>query len=157
MRQKYGLKLVSLNGEILVPAPLFNFNDHKGIPQLQYVLHGDPPVLLQADIFNPSLAALFKLRFVKSCAFITAGSSCHEPLTPSAAEDLQTALAKEFRKRSLCFSEGETKHSSGQRLSQMSFLVWGLSLEAAKVLGIKFGQNSILWCGLDAIPRLLAL
>ena len=141
----------------MITASRLTFNNHKGMPSLQYVVHGNPPVVLQIDIFNPSLATLFKMRMVKSCTFMTVENPFDEPVSQLANNKLQIDFVSELKRRSLNYSEGETRHLIGQRPSQESFLVWGLSLEAAKVLAIKFGQKSIVWCGLDAVPRLLVL
>lgn len=101
MSQKYELKLVKLNVETANPTPPPNLYYHKGMPKLQYVVHDQPPVILQADIFNPSLAALLKLRIVKSHAFITAGNRLDVPPGSSAESDASMILANELKKRSL--------------------------------------------------------
>jgi predicted secreted protein len=126
-------------------------------PALRYEVIGCPPLILSVDVFNPSLASLYKLRFVKSCAFLTAGTSAVQPTTELENLQLRLPLGAELQKRSLNFSEGVVKHSSPQSPDQESLLIWALSLEAAKMLGIKYGQSTILWCGLDAVPRLVAL
>ena len=45
----------------------------------------------------------------------------------------------------------------GEWESEDSFLVLGISLEGAQELGAAYGQNAIVWCGEDAIPKLVLL
>lgn len=53
--------------------------------------------------------------------------------------------------------EGEGLDSSGKWPAEKSFLALGLDLETSSALGREFGQNAIVWAGVDAIPRLILL
>jgi hypothetical protein len=68
---------------------------------------------------------------------------------------LQDQLAHELEFRSLNFISGEGKHPVGDWPGESSFLIFGLSLEAAKTLGRKLEQDAIVWCGADAVPQLV--
>ena len=46
---------------------------------------------------------------------------------------------------------------SGDWPGEESLFVPGLSLDRAKLLGSKFGQNAIVWVGPDAVPQLVLL
>ncbi len=46
---------------------------------------------------------------------------------------------------------------SGDWPGEESVFVPGLSLDRAKLLGSKFGQNAIVWAGPDAVPQLVLL
>ena len=48
-------------------------------------------------------------------------------------------------------------NASNQWPGEDSFLVLGISLEAVKTLGRRFGQNAVLWCDATAIPQLILL
>lgn len=69
----------------------------------------------------------------------------------------QSKLKSELDLRSLTYFNGFGKHPSGEWPAEPSFLVLGISLEASKVLGKKYDQNAVVWCGLDAIPELVLL
>ena len=69
----------------------------------------------------------------------------------------QQALAKELSRRSLTFLRGIGQHPSNEWPGEDSFLVFGLTLEAAKVLGSKFEQNGFVWNGADGVPQLILL
>jgi len=62
-----------------------------------------------------------------------------------------------LRLRSLPFIERVGQHPSNRWAPEPSFLVLGLSLEAAKALGSRHEQNAIVWCGIDATPQLVLL
>ena len=46
---------------------------------------------------------------------------------------------------------------SGDWPGEESVFVLGLSLDRAKLLGLEFGQNAIVWAGHDAVPQLVLL
>lgn len=76
-------------------------------------------------------------------AFITAYNPLSQNLSDEVNVRSQDALASELSERSLTFIDGIGMHSSGNWPSESSYLVLGLSLEAAKVLGSKYNQNAI--------------
>ncbi len=49
------------------------------------------------------------------------------------------------------------QHPSNSWAGEESFLVFGVSLEAAKALGRRFEQNAIVWSAADAVPQLILL
>lgn len=106
---------------------------------------------------NDGLFGLFKANRSDTCAFVTACNPLGQLLGESENAHLQDQLAHELRFRSLIFIPGEGKHPVGDRPGEPSFLIFGLSLEAARSLGKRFEQNAIVWCGPDAIPQLVLL
>ena len=129
----------------------------KAYLETHYLVNGDTPLTLQVSIVSSVLATLYKAHRVESCAFITACNPWSQLLDAAANTQRQVTLAAELRHRSLTFVEGIGQHPSGQWPGEASFLVWGLSLEAAKALGIRHEQNALIWCGLDAVPQLITL
>ena len=117
----------------------------------------DPPVVLNVQVRNPALQQLYNAHRSESCVFITACNPHGALLTDEENEQLQQALARELAARSLQFLPGLGKHPIGDWPGEESFLVFGLSREAAKTLGRKFQQNAVVWCGPDAVPELLLL
>ena len=122
-----------------------------------YHVHGDTPLTLQVGVANPSLIAHYKELRVESCAYITACNPFGQSLDACVNEDLHAAFADELRQRSLKFVEGVGQHPSNRWPGEASYLIWDLSLEAAKALGIRHQQNAIIWCGRDAVPQLILL
>ena len=125
--------------------------------ETHYLVLGDTPLTLQVGVANSSLGALYKVLHVESCAFVTACNPWSQSLESSVNAERQAVLASELRQRSLKFVDGIGQHPSGQWPGEASFLIWDLSLEAAKALGNRHEQNAIIWCGLDAVPQLILL
>ena len=125
--------------------------------ETDYHVHGDAPVTLNIGVANPTLSALYKAHRIESSAFITACNPFSQPFDESANADRQAALARELQQRSLSYIEGIGQHPSNEWLGEPSFLVLGLSREAAMALGNRHEQNAIVWCGVDAVPELVLL
>lgn len=105
----------------------------------------------------PELEALHRAHRADSSAFITACNPFSQDLNEAANIERQAALALELKKLSLTFVDGVGQHPSNQWPGEASFLVLGLTLEAAKKLGVHFEQNAIIWIGSNAIPQLVLL
>lgn len=103
------------------------------------------------------LMSLYKTHQSETCAFITACNPLGELLSNEQNSDLQKQLEEEIQFRGLVLIAGEGKHPVGDWPGEPSYLVFDLSLEAAKTLGRKFNQNAIVWCGPDAVPQLILL
>ena len=125
--------------------------------EMHYSVFGKFPLTLEVGIANPDLAMRYKALKVQSCAFITACNPLGQSLDAAVNAELQAAFAGELCQRSLVFVEGLGQHPTGQWPGEASFLVWDLSLEAAKALGTQNEQNAIIWCGLNAVPKFIVL
>lgn len=104
------------------------------------------------------LVTLHKTARVESSAFITACNPFSQQVCDAVINARrQHALASELTQRGLSFFDGIGQHPSQKWPGEASFLVLGLSLEAAKVLGVRHEQNAIIWSGADAVPQLILL
>lgn len=112
---------------------------------------------LQADMFSSELASLYKSSEVSCAAFITACNPLSQQLNDTENAMRQAEVAAELGRRGLAFLEGVGQHRSGDWPGEPSFLVLGLALEAAKSLSKTYEQNAIVWCGPDAVPKLILL
>lgn len=117
----------------------------------------EPSLVLTIDMPNPRLAALCKTNRADSCAFITACNPHGAQLGEADNAKLQEELAQELHRRSLPFLPGIGQHPVGNWPGESSYLVFGLSLEAARTLGRRFDQNAIVWCGPDTVAQLILL
>ncbi|RFO94733.1 DUF3293 domain-containing protein [Rhodoferax lacus] len=117
----------------------------------------EQPFVLQIGIASDALTALQKARHVECSAFITACNPFSQALDESTNAARQAALAQELKQRGLFYLVGLGQHPSNQWPGEASFLVLGLSREAAKVLGARFEQNAVVWCGVDGVPELVML
>ena len=104
-----------------------------------------------------ALRDVHALHMVDCSAYLTACNPFSRLCDESGNAARQASLHAEIEKRGLrCFS-GIGQHPSNQWPGEDSFLVLGLSLEDAKALGTQFEQNAIVWCGVDAKPKLILL
>jgi hypothetical protein len=125
--------------------------------ETDYRVFSITPVTLRMAEKNESLLGLYKTNRSDSGAFVTACNPLGQQFSEAENARLQDLLAQELGLRSLSFIAGEGKHPEGDWPGEPSFLVFGLSLEAAKTLGKKLEQNAIVWCGSDAVPQLVLL
>lgn len=125
--------------------------------ETEYRVYGEPGFTLRVGQANADLLSAHKRQRVDCSAFLTA---CNPfSLSVDEADNMakQAALAKELSRRSLVFLQGVGQHPSNEWPGEASFLVFGLTLEAAKALGSRFEQNGFVWSGTDAVPRLILL
>ena len=125
--------------------------------ETNYHVHGATPLTLNIGFANAGLAALHKAHSVASSAYVTACNPFSQALDDSVNDARQAVLAGELQQRSLSYIEGIGQHPRNGWLGEPSFLVLGLSREAAKALGNRHEQNAIVWCGPDAVPELVLL
>ena len=98
-----------------------------------------------------------KAHRVECSAFLTACNPFSKELNANDNDARQLALSRELASRSLEFVEGIGQHPSNQWPGEPSYLVFGLTLEAAKTLGARLEQNAIVWNGSDGVPQLILL
>jgi Protein of unknown function (DUF3293) len=125
--------------------------------ETHYRVFGDAPTTLRIGVANPLLADLHQAFLVDCSAFITAANPFSVIADEATNARRQAALAEELGRRGLRFIEGMGEHPSGKWPGEPSFLIFGLSLDAARQLGTQHGQNAIVWCGDNAMPQLILL
>lgn len=141
----------SFPATVIAPDTLFAYL------QTDYRVDGEVPFTLRIGQPCPALSTLHKTHKVQCSAFITACNPLSEPVSDAENAARQDALAQELKRRSLAFLPGVGQHPSSQWPGEPSYLVLGLSLEAAKALGSRLEQNAIVWSGADAVPQLILL
>jgi hypothetical protein len=122
-----------------------------------YWVATEPPFVMRIDVPSPDLAALYA-RFDTDCAaYLTASNPYSDKLDDLANAQRHHQLARHLEALGLHHIEGAGRHPSGNWPPETSFLVLGVSEQAAKELGRQFEQNAVVCCGADAVPRLLLL
>jgi Protein of unknown function (DUF3293) len=124
--------------------------------ETDYRVHGEPPFTLRVGKASSALAASHKLHQVDCSAYITACNpfSVRDDL---ANTERHAALRRNLDRQRFAYIEGVGQHESNQWPSEASFLVFGLTLEAARAWGTRLEQNAIIWAGSDAVPQLILL
>lgn len=125
--------------------------------QTHYCVQGPSPFVLQIGQFSADLVVTHRLHRVDCSAFITACNPYSQILDERANVQRQAELAAELERRGIAFVEGIGQHPTDPHPGEESFLVYGLSLEAAKALGRRFEQNAIVCSDADATPQLILL
>ncbi|WP_432259056.1 DUF3293 domain-containing protein [Cupriavidus sp. TMH.W2] len=125
--------------------------------ETRYRVLGEVPMTLRIDAPSTRLAALHSALGVACSAFITAANPFSQRCDDSANATRQQALAQDLARLGLGTIGGAGEHPSNGWPAEPSYLVPGLSLEDARALGEKYGQNAVVWCGADAVPRLVLL
>lgn len=103
--------------------------------ETEYRVHGEPGRTFRVGQASADLLSAHKRQKVDCSAFLTACNPFSEPFDAAANAARQAALAKELSRRSLVFLPGIGPHPSNKWHDEDSFLVFGLTLEAAKVIG----------------------
>ena len=125
--------------------------------ETEYRVHADEPFTLRIGEASPVLAAMHKRHRVDSSAYVTAYNPYSQALDDAANAQRHAELGRELRLRSLVAIEGLGQHPSNRWPGEVSYLILGLTLEAAKVLGARHEQNAIVWNDADAVPQLILL
>lgn len=125
--------------------------------ETDYCILGNDPFTLRIGVACSELAALHQASKADCSAFITACNPFSQTFDEAANAERQAALARELTRRSLRYIDGIGQHPSNQWPGEASFLVFGLTLEAARTLGTRLEQNAIIWSGPDAVPQLILL
>jgi len=106
---------------------------------------------------SSDLVRLMAAEMASCAAFITAWNPFSQFATAAENIAAQDALRGDLVALGAKFIPGFGKDPSGLWPGEESLLVFGLELERARDLGIKYGQNAILWTGLEACPELVLL
>lgn len=125
--------------------------------ETQYRVQGEPGFSLRVGQASADLLWAHKRHQADCSAFLTAShpfSRMADDVTHAAR---QASLAEALSLRSLVFLPEVGQHPAHPWPGETSFLVFGLRLEAAKVLCARFGQNGFVWSGADALAPLILL
>ncbi len=106
---------------------------------------------------SADLNDLMKSHDCLTAAFLTAYNPYGEPAKPHLNVRAQKNLKQDLKETGFVFEEGWGEDPSGRWKKEPSFLVLGISLEAAKALGVKYEQNAIIWADQVAYPELVLL
>lgn len=125
--------------------------------ETQYRVLGAFAMVLRPDVFSLDLADLHQALAVDCSVFITAYNPYSQAVDASANIRRQSELAGVLASRGFVVLDGIGTHPGGKWTAEPNFLVPGIALEEASAMGRQFQQNAIIWCGADAIPRLILL
>lgn len=125
--------------------------------ETDYCVFGELPFVLRVGVYSDSLASVYKKFKVDCAGFVTACNPFSKLTSAFANGARQTELKELLGRQGLDYLAGSGEHPSGEWMAEPSCLILGVSLDDTKVLGRRFDQNAVIWCGLDAIPQLVLL
>jgi hypothetical protein len=143
--------------EVFLPESIIDALTVQAYRETEYQVHGEEPFSLQVNRPSGPLSRLHHRYRVECSAFITGCNPFSHPLDDADNAARHAALGEELSRRSLASIEGIGQHPSNQWPGEPGYLIFGLSLEAARKLGSTLEQNAILWTGADATPQLVLL
>lgn len=106
---------------------------------------------------NEALAALHTAAGATQSAVVTACNPFSQRLPDDVNVGRQAMLAAWLRDSGLALIEGAGEAPDGSWPREPSYLVLGVSREAAREIGLRFEQNAVIWSGERAVPELLLL
>ena len=129
----------------------------KAYLETEYRVLGRGGFVLRCGEYSAALDAGHERLGVVSSAFITACNPYSQRRGRGINDFAQAALAYELELRRLRYVRGIGQHPHNGWRGEKSFLVFGIDRATACEIGLKYRQNGIVWCGLDAVPALVLL
>jgi hypothetical protein len=123
----------------------------------EYHVRSAKPFVLELGKRSEGVVDLARRLQVDCVTFITAHNPYSEVLSDRENAKRNRQLKKELDKLDLTIVKGYGQDHAMKWKKEDSFVVFGLGLDTAKELGIKYKQNAIVWCDTDAIPKLVIL
>ena len=123
--------------------------------ETRYIVHHELPFTMHIGQLCPQLKELMAEHNALSAAFITACNPFSQNLPAKENEARQDELKANIKKRGLICIDGIGKHPSNNWPGEVSVLVLGLDLEAAKSLARHYEQHAFVWAAGDAVPDLI--
>lgn len=125
--------------------------------ETEYRVHDDELFILRVGETCSALVAAHERHRVDCSTYITACNPFSQILDHHANAERHAALGREISQRGLASIDGIGRHPSNHWRGEPSYLIFVLTLEAAKALGTSLDQNAIIWTGADAVPQLILL
>jgi hypothetical protein len=124
--------------------------------ETHYIVHDEAPFVMHIGQPCPELKALMAEHNAQGAAFITAWNPFSQSLHAKENQARQEELKANIKKRGLICIDGIGKHPSNNWLGEVSVLVLGLDLEAAKSLARHYEQHAFVWAASDGVPELIS-
>ena len=106
---------------------------------------------------QPRLLEICRAHDAQGAAFLTAWNPFSERATASDNRAWQAELEQRAEALAIAQIRSRGVGSSDDWEPEDSTLIIGISLTDATALGRSFRQNAFVWCGEDALPRLILL
>ncbi len=121
----------------------------------EYRVFGDAPFVMRIGLACPPLQDLLARHAVLGACFVSAYNPRSEQRSHQENEMAQDRLRHEVRTAGWSFVEGVGEDPQGHCPGEPCLLVLGVSRQESLELGRRYGQNAVLWAGMDGIPDLV--
>ena len=121
------------------------------------VRDGSDNFVLRIDVISNSLENLYQRNGVGSAVFVTAFNPLGEQTEEAQNLAAHEALGTRLRSLTSQVFAGIGEDPSGEWPGEPSWLALGIDLATSRQLGRDYGQNAVVWCNSDAIPKLILL
>ncbi len=125
--------------------------------ETDYMVHAQPEFVLRIDQPCPALAAYYTRRRMTCACLITAWNPHSQPLSQAENQVRQAILEQELQQAGRQWMPAVGQHPTNGWPPEAGCFVEGMSEEAASEWGRAYEQNAVVWCGTDAVPRLVLL
>jgi len=125
--------------------------------ETDYIVHATPGFVLHVDVPSAGLAAYFQQRAIAAGCLITACNPFSQPLADADNQARQARLEQALQQAGWHWVRAVGKHPGNAWPPEVGCFVEGMDEKAARKWGRDYGQNAVVWCGADAIARLLLL
>lgn len=126
--------------------------------ETEYHVEGDGhSFVLELDRPSAALAEIFRERRAASAAFISAFNPYSQATSAAENEAANARLKSLLVDRGFQVIDAFGSDGTPDGWSEPSYLVPGITREAAEALGRDFRQNAIVFAAADAVPRLVLL
>ncbi|WP_159910817.1 DUF3293 domain-containing protein [Pantoea sp. 18069] len=122
--------------------------------ETDYIVHAAPDFVLHIDQPCPALAAYYARRRIAAGCVITAWNPHSQPLSHAENQTRQARLEQELQQAGWHWIRAVGAHPRNGWPPEAGCFVEDMGTEAAIEWGRRHGQNAVVWCGADAIPRL---
>jgi len=133
-----------------IPAELL-----QAFAETHYIVLHEAPFVIHIGQPSQELKALMAMNNALSAAFITAWNPFSQNLPARDNQVRHDELKANIKKRGLICIDGIGKHPSNNWPGEVSVLVLGLDLEAAKSLAQHYDQHAFVWASGDGVPELV--
>lgn len=123
--------------------------------ETDYIVRAAPEFVMRIDQPCAALAAYYTRRHIAAACVITACNPFSQPLPDAENLARQARLEQELQQAGWHWLPAVGRHPTNGWPPEAGCFVEGMSEEAASEWGRRHGQNAVVWCGEDAIPRLL--
>ena len=141
----------------LLAESIIDANTVHAYRETEYRVYGEQPFTMKVDDPCPELEVAHRRHRVDCSAYLTACNPYSQVLTDKSNAERHAALGRSIDLDQRTAIEGVGQHPSNQWPGEASYLIFGLTLEAAATLGTQLEQNAFIWSGADAVPKLILL